>query len=151
MSVVAILLVVGGSFFLAVSAFGLIRFPDFYTRAHVVAKSESLGVAMVILGIIAHHRGGDSTLKLLFLVAFSLVANPTAIHALARGHRLQRVPVEPDPDGEASRRGSGGWVETIDPDDSGEPTDPAQLAELGGDDIEGLAALADHEQEDDHS
>ena len=149
MTLIAIVLVVAGTFFLAVSAFGLIRFPDFYTRAHVVAKSESLGVAMIVLGVIVHHRGGESTLKLILLVAFALVANPTAIHALARAHRLQRVPVEPDPDGEAARRGETGWVERIDPDDGREPTDPAVLAELDGDEIDELAELAaDHEESD---
>lgn len=149
MTVIAIVLIVAGTFFLAVSAFGLIRFPDFYTRAHVVAKSESLGVAMIVLGVIVHHRGGESTLKLLLLVAFALVANPTAIHALARAHRLQRVPVEPDPDGEAARRGETGWVETIAPYDDRDPTDPAELARLDGDEIERLAEFSDLEGEDD--
>jgi multicomponent Na+:H+ antiporter subunit G len=91
-TVAAVGLVVVGVFFLAVSAFGLVRFPDFYTRAHVVAKSESLGVALVILGVIVYHGGTDGTLKLLLLVGFALIANPTAIHALARAHRLDRVP-----------------------------------------------------------
>jgi multicomponent Na+:H+ antiporter subunit G len=95
MTVVAVVLIIAGLFFLAVSAFGLIRFPDFYTRAHVVAKSESLGVALIVGGVIVYHGGGDGTMKLLLLIGFSLVANPTAIHALARAHRLEHVPVEP--------------------------------------------------------
>jgi multicomponent Na+:H+ antiporter subunit G len=86
---VALVVVLVGVFFMAVSAFGLVRFPDFYTRAHVVAKSESLGVAMVIAGMVLYHRGADGTVKLLALVAFALVANATAIHALARAHRLE--------------------------------------------------------------
>jgi multicomponent Na+:H+ antiporter subunit G len=86
---VSAVLVVAGTFFLAVSAFGLFRFPDFYTRAHVVAKSESLGVALVLLGIVIRHGGGSGTIKLIVLVAFALVANPTAIHALSRAHRLE--------------------------------------------------------------
>lgn len=148
MTVLAIFLVSAGSFFLAISAFGLIRFPDFYTRAHVVAKSESLGVAMVILGVIAYHRGGEGTLKLVLLVAFALVANPTAIHALSRAHRLQRVPVEPDPDGEIAARNTEGWVETIAPDDEREPTDPAVLATLDEEDIEEIAELVEADEED---
>ncbi len=145
MTALAIVLMVVGVFFLAVSAFGLIRFPDFYTRAHVVAKSESLGVAAVILGVIVYHRGDEHTLKLVLLVAFALVANPTAIHALARAHRLQRVPVEPDAH-ETGARGVGAWVETIDPDMDIEPTDPAEvaeLAELAESEPEGLERLAE--------
>jgi multicomponent Na+:H+ antiporter subunit G len=84
MTAVSVPLIVAGLFFLGVSAFGLVRFPDFYTRAHVVAKSETLGMILVILGVIAHHRFGQGTPKLVLLVAFALVANSTAIHALAR-------------------------------------------------------------------
>jgi multicomponent Na+:H+ antiporter subunit G len=83
-SVLAIILILSGLFFLAVSAFGLLRFPDFYTRAHVVAKSETLGVILVISGIMVHHRFGEGTWRLVLLLAFAMVANPTAIHALSR-------------------------------------------------------------------
>ncbi|MGY6502622.1 MAG: monovalent cation/H(+) antiporter subunit G [Acidimicrobiales bacterium] len=98
MTAAAVVLVVVGVFFLGVSAFGLVRFPDFYTRAHVVAKSESLGVALVVLGIMVYHRFGDGTLKLVLVIFLALVANPTAVHALARAHRLTNLPVEPDED-----------------------------------------------------
>jgi multicomponent Na+:H+ antiporter subunit G len=83
-SIVAVSLIVAGLFFLMVSAFGLVRFPDFYTRAHVVAKSETLGMIFVILGVMVHHRFAEGSLRLLLLVAFAAIANPTAIHALAR-------------------------------------------------------------------
>lgn len=95
MTAIAVVLVVVGVFFLGVSAFGLVRFPDFYTRAHVVAKSESLGVALVVLGVMVYHRFGEGTLTLLLVILLALVANPTAVHALSRAHRLTHVPVEP--------------------------------------------------------
>jgi multicomponent Na+:H+ antiporter subunit G len=88
-TVVAIVLVVAGIFFLAVSTFGLVRFPDFYTRAHVVAKSETLGIVLVVTGVMVHHRFGQGTLRLLLLIGFAMLANPTAIHALARVARRE--------------------------------------------------------------
>jgi multicomponent Na+:H+ antiporter subunit G len=89
-TIISILLVTAGLWFLAVSAFGLLRFPDFYTRAHVVAKSETLGIILVIGGVMAHHRLADGSWRLLLLLGFALVANPTAIQALARAaHRQQ--------------------------------------------------------------
>jgi multicomponent Na+:H+ antiporter subunit G len=86
-TVLAVVLVTSGLFFLTVSAFGLLRFPDFYTRAHVVAKSETLGIMLVMGGLMAHHRLGSGTWRLGMLLVFALVANPTAIHALARAAR----------------------------------------------------------------
>jgi multicomponent Na+:H+ antiporter subunit G len=92
-TVVAVVLIGAGTFFLGVSALGVIRFPDFYTRAHVVGKSETLGVMLVVAGLMAHEGAGPATLRLLFVLVFAMIANPTAIHALARA--AQRTGVEP--------------------------------------------------------
>lgn len=96
MTAIAVVLIVAGVFFLGVSAFGLVRFPDFYTRAHVVVKSEGLGVAMVVLGVMVYHRMGDSTLKLVLVILLAMIANPTAVHALSRAYRIEYLPQEPD-------------------------------------------------------
>jgi multicomponent Na+:H+ antiporter subunit G len=81
---VAVILISAGVAFLAVSAIGLVRFPDFYTRAHAVAKSETLGILLVVAGLLVHHRLGPGSGRLLFVLVFALIANPTAMHALAR-------------------------------------------------------------------
>lgn len=90
MDLVAGILIVAGLLFLAVSAAGLVLFPDFYTRAHVVAKSETFGVVLVVLGAVVDQRFGGGSVRLLLLVAFAAVANPTAIHALARAYSRER-------------------------------------------------------------
>lgn len=84
MTALAVVLMTVGLFLLAVSAFGLVRFPDTYTRAHVVAKSETLGLILVVTGVMAHHRFEEGTLRLVLLLGLAAVANPTAIHAVAR-------------------------------------------------------------------
>lgn len=81
---VAVILLVAGVGFLAISALGLIRFPDFWTRAHAVAKAETLGLVLVFLGLIVLNRFGAGSLQLALIAGFSLLVNPTAIHALAR-------------------------------------------------------------------
>ena len=43
------LLVLLGAFLSTVSAFGLIRLPDVYTRNHAASKSATLGVMSVML------------------------------------------------------------------------------------------------------
>jgi multicomponent Na+:H+ antiporter subunit G len=88
MTAVAVILLAAGTFFLGVSALGVLRFPDFYSRAHVVGKSETLGIMLVVAGLIAHEGPGPATLRLVFVLVFAMIANPTAIHALARAaHR----------------------------------------------------------------
>ncbi|TRZ97586.1 MAG: cation:proton antiporter, partial [Deltaproteobacteria bacterium] len=44
--------VVGGAFFLLVGSVGLVRLPDFYCRNHATGKSDTLGVMLVIFGMI---------------------------------------------------------------------------------------------------
>jgi multicomponent Na+:H+ antiporter subunit G len=90
--VVAAVFLVVGTGFLVVSALGLTRFPDFWTRAHAVAKAETLGLVLVFIGLIVLNRLGPGSVQLALIAAFSLLVNPTAIHALARSAVRGGVP-----------------------------------------------------------
>lgn len=92
MTVLAIVLICAGIAFLVVSAAGLVVFPDFYTRAHVIATSESFGVMLVLGGVIVHHGFGSSTYRLALLLVLAAVANPTAAHVLARARWMSDDP-----------------------------------------------------------
>ena len=83
-TIIAIILIVAGVFFLTVSALGLLRFPDFYARTHAVGKSETLGSILVLSGLAVYNGWELSTIKILFILFFVLIANPTATHAIAR-------------------------------------------------------------------
>ena len=84
MTVLAAVLILGGVFFLMVSSIGLLRLPDFYARTHAVGKAETLG-AMLVLGGLAIYNGWElSTVKVLIILGFVLIANPSATHAIAR-------------------------------------------------------------------
>jgi multicomponent Na+:H+ antiporter subunit G len=80
----ALVILAAGSFFLLVGSIGLVRFPDFYTRCHATGKSDTLGVMLVILGFILIEGLTLNSAKLLIILAFVGLTNPTATHALAR-------------------------------------------------------------------
>ena len=65
------------------------RFPDFYARLHAAGKGDTLGQALVLLGphaiIRSSGRHGTSSFKLILIMLFVFIFNPTATHALARG------------------------------------------------------------------
>ncbi len=84
MQILAIVLILGGTFFLMVSAIGLLRFPDFYSRTHAVGKSETLGTILILSGLAVYNGWELSTVKVLFILVFVLIANPTATHAISR-------------------------------------------------------------------
>jgi len=81
---VADLVLLVGLFFIAAGVVGVLRLPDFYTRLHALGKSDTLGVALTV-GALALRGGATLTsVKILLIVAFVTLANPTATHALGR-------------------------------------------------------------------
>lgn len=72
-----------GAFFLIVGAIGMNRMPDLFTRMHAASVGDTLGVGLMLIGMVI--LGGFSlvTVKLLFLLAFLFFMGPVASHALA--------------------------------------------------------------------
>jgi multicomponent Na+:H+ antiporter subunit G len=73
-----------GLFFTLVSATGVIRLPDVFSRAHTASQADTLGAGFA-LAAVALTLGWDSaTVKTVLLLVFIFVTNPTAAHAIAR-------------------------------------------------------------------
>lgn len=92
-----------GIFFMLLGGFGLIRFPDVYTRLHAGTKCTTFGsifltLSVVILGLKTWYLGdvNGSVLSIHTIIALIaiLVTNPTGAHAIARAaHRSGVKPV----------------------------------------------------------
>ena len=77
-------LIVFGGVFLLVSCIGLLRLPDFYSRAHAVGKAETLGSVLVLCGLALHNGANLASVKILLILVIIFITNPTATHALTR-------------------------------------------------------------------
>jgi len=83
--VLSSVLIGAGVAFMAISVIGLARLPDLYARAHGVAKSETFGLVLVFTGLLLRPGVDAATaVRLVLIVIFALLANPTAVHALVR-------------------------------------------------------------------
>ena len=82
LNVLAIIIIICGLFFMVVGALGLLRLPDFYTRAHASGKCDTLGEGLMLLGFILYEGATLISLKLLLLILFLYISSPTAVHAL---------------------------------------------------------------------
>jgi multicomponent Na+:H+ antiporter subunit G len=82
--VVSWVLILLGSFFTVVGAFGLVRLPDVFTRMHAVSVTDTLGVGFLILGMGLQAGFSLVTLKLVFLLALFFFTGPVVTHALAQ-------------------------------------------------------------------
>ncbi|MEX2402777.1 MAG: monovalent cation/H(+) antiporter subunit G [Balneolales bacterium] len=80
----SIVLVLSGIFFMFVGSLGVIRMPDFYSRTHAVSTSDTLGILLVIIGLIIYEGATINSLKLILIVLFVALSNPIGTHALAR-------------------------------------------------------------------
>lgn len=83
--IVSGILLLGGSIFLVIGAIGLIRMPDVFTRMHAASVSDTLGVGLLILGMIVQAGFTLVTVKLLIILAIFFFTGPLATHAMARG------------------------------------------------------------------
>jgi len=81
---VAVIFLLGGIFFLAVTGVGIIRLPDVYSRIHAVGKSETLGSMLMLVGLAIFHGFEINSAKLIIIQLFVVFANPTATHVITR-------------------------------------------------------------------
>ena len=82
LNAIAIVSIICGLFFMIVGAIGLLRLPDFYTRAHASGKCDTLGEGLMLLGFILYEGATLVSVKLLLLIIFIFVSSPTAVNAL---------------------------------------------------------------------
>lgn len=75
---------VAGGFFCVVGGIGVIRMPDFYTRMHAASVTETLGAALILVGLMLQAGLSLVTAKLMMVGLLIFFTSPTATHALAR-------------------------------------------------------------------
>lgn len=90
-ALIALLLVVGGSFCL-IGAIGFVRFKDFFMRLHAPTKASTLGVGGVLLAsMLWHWGGGQWALRELLITLFLFVTAPVSANLLAQAALHLRV------------------------------------------------------------
>ncbi|MGV8996197.1 MAG: monovalent cation/H(+) antiporter subunit G [Parvibaculaceae bacterium] len=72
-----------GGLVILIGALGLHRLPDFWARIHAAGMIDTLGSALILLGMMLQAGFTLVALKLLLIGIFMFVAGPTASHAIA--------------------------------------------------------------------
>jgi multicomponent Na+:H+ antiporter subunit G len=80
-----------GCFFVIVTAIGIVRFPDFFSRLHPAGKTDTVGQALIFIGLIIYEGFSLISVKLLIIIAFIFIASPTATHAVANAAFLRGI------------------------------------------------------------
>ena len=79
-------LILLGTALTLLSAIGLIRLPDVYTRSHAASKSTTLGVLFILLGAFMFFwiNEGYVSIRLLLGIFFVFLTAPVAGHIICR-------------------------------------------------------------------
>jgi multicomponent Na+:H+ antiporter subunit G len=83
-TVLAWALIGSGAIFIVISAIGINRMPDVFTRLHAVSVGDTFGAALMLLGMMVVAGFSLVTAKLLLLLLFLWFMGPVATHAIAR-------------------------------------------------------------------
>jgi multicomponent Na+:H+ antiporter subunit G len=65
-------LLIGGSFFLMIGAIGVLRMPDVYTRSHAAGVTDTMGVILILGGLMIQGGFTLITAKLALILIFLL-------------------------------------------------------------------------------
>ncbi len=88
MSLAAALAIFLGSIFLFLSALGVLRLPDLYSRMSATSKASTLGAILTLLGTALLFAEWSILLRVLTAILFLLLTTPVSAHMIARaGYR----------------------------------------------------------------
>ena len=91
----AALFILFGSIVSVISAFGMIRLPDVYTRSHAATKSATLSVLLCLFGSFVYFwiHDGFVSIRLILGIIFVFITAPVAGHLVCRAAYRSRVPL----------------------------------------------------------
>lgn len=84
-----------GVFFFVAGTFGLLRFPDLYSRLHALTKADNAGLGFTVLALMLQAGDWTEVMKLGLIWVMVLVASATACFLIGN---------------EALRRGQPAWT-----------------------------------------
>jgi multicomponent Na+:H+ antiporter subunit G len=90
---IADVLVVAGLAVMTLGVYGILRFPDVYTRLHASGKASFLGVSLLL---IAGTVGGgpSAAARVVLIVVLLALTTPVAAHAIAQAAYHGREPMQ---------------------------------------------------------
>jgi len=82
--IVTFFCLIGGIASMLVGSYGLLKLPDVFARMHAAGMVDTLGLGLIMVGLIV--QGGFSlvSFKLFLVIVFVLYTGPAVTHALAQ-------------------------------------------------------------------
>ena len=88
-NLLTVVAVSAGLFFFLAGTVGLLRFPDTLTRLHAITKADTLGLGLVVLGLLPRAASPGVALKLVGVWLLTLLASGSVSQLIARAVRRE--------------------------------------------------------------
>lgn len=82
-----------GSLFILLSAIGLLRMPDLFTRMSATTKASTLGIGLVLIGTAIFWMDIGIATRAIAIILFLLLTAPVAAHIIGRSAYFDKVPL----------------------------------------------------------
>ena len=105
LELIAALIVLLGGIMSVISAIGIIRLPDVYTRSHAGAKSATVAVLLSLIGAFIYFWVHEAyiSIRLILGILFVFLTAPVAGHLLTRAAYRSSVPLADNSSNDALR------------------------------------------------
>lgn len=94
LDIISWILLSAGGVFVLIGGIGALRMPNLYTRMHAASVTDSMGAALVLLGVMVQAGLSLAAIKLGAILLFLLITSPTSSYALASAALLAGVKPE---------------------------------------------------------
>lgn len=84
LTAITAILLLFGSIVALISAIGLLRLPDLFTRMHAASKAGIAGSGMILIAVALHSGESSVWIKCLAALGFFMLTAPVSAHLLAK-------------------------------------------------------------------
>ena len=82
--IVTFFCLIGGIASMLIGSYGLLKLPDLFARMHAAGMVDTLGLGLIIVGLIVQAGVSLISFKLFLIIVFVLYTGPAVTHALAQ-------------------------------------------------------------------
>jgi len=84
LEIIGAVFIVVGCILMLLGAFGLLKFKHFYPRVLISSKIDTVGMFVLLLGLVIRHGISFFSAKIVLILIFLLILNPLVAHILSR-------------------------------------------------------------------
>jgi len=88
LTAISVILLMLGSILMLLAGVGIVRLPDVFMRMSASTKASTLGVILIMLGVVIHFDSLGATARAIGIVIFIILTGPISAHRIARAAYL---------------------------------------------------------------